>query len=37
MDVYLKNKYIESKAQAWGLLPMALFSIYPIWVFGYKI
>ena len=37
MDVCWKNKLIESKAQAYGLPPMALFSLYPMWLFGYKI
>ena len=37
MDVHLKKKYIQSKAQALGTLAMTLFSIYPMWLFGYKI
>ena len=34
MDVYLKNKYIESKAQAWGLLLWHYFQYIP---FGYLV
>ena len=37
MDVHLKNKYIESKGLGLGTPAMALFSIYPMWLFGYKI
>ena len=34
--MHLKNKYIESKVQL-GTPAMALFSLYPMWLFGYKV
>ena len=37
MDVHWKIKLIESKAPGLGMPAMALFSFYPMWLFGYKI